>query len=280
MTLPAPVAEITSDFLAEVDRRLPGRLTGLFLHGSICWGEFFPGSDVDFVGLWDGLPSGADLDLLRAAHEATMCHFPAPVFDGFHCTSADLAGSPALIAHRPVFYESAFDAEGTIDINLVTWHELAERGIVVRGQLPAIRTDINELLDYTRTNLGTYWRGCITDIEKAGIEAVGEHDESVAWVGLGPARLHHLLTTSELTSKSGAGRYVRDILDARWNKIAREALRLRETPRSPSLYDDAGRRGRDVYDLLTWLVEDATAEGPRDPHRKVTSLTAVRGRPA
>ena len=44
-----------------------------------------------------------------------------------HCTAADLTASPAQIPHRPVFYQDAFDPEGTIDINLVTWHELAER---------------------------------------------------------------------------------------------------------------------------------------------------------
>jgi len=127
MTLPRPISNLTNCFLEEVDSRLPDRLTGLFLHGSICWGEFFPGSDIDFIGLWDELSTGKHLDLLKAAHESTKKRLPTPTFDGIHCTATDLTASPAQIPHRPVFYQDAFDPEGRIDINLVTWHELAER---------------------------------------------------------------------------------------------------------------------------------------------------------
>ena len=262
MALPEPVADLTECFLQEVDTRLPGRMTGLLLHGSICWGEFFAGSDIDFVGLWDELPTGTELDELEAAHQAVRQRFPAPPFDGFHCTPADLAAGPATVRHRPAYYRGAFDPAGTIDINLVTWHELAERGIAVRGAVPAVYTNLGELLGFTRDNLDTYWRGQATEIEAAGVDAVGEDDDAVVWVGLGAARLHHLLTTHELTSKSGAGRYVRSVPDPRWHRIAEEALRIREQPTSPRLYDDPGRRGRDLHALLTWLVDDGTTAHP------------------
>jgi len=258
VTLPPLVNKVTTDFLAEVDHRLPDRLTGLFLHGSLCWGEFFPGSDIDFVAVWDQPPIGADLDLLQAAHETIHAQHPDVVFDGFHCTSSDLAASPAHIDHRPDFYQSAFSSEGRIDINLVTWHELAERAITVRGQLPPTHTDLPALLEFTRNNLDTFWRDAIKQIETSGIKPVGQHDPSIAMVTLGPARLHHLLTRHTLTSKSGAGRYVCD-LDPKWNKIGREALRLREQPNTPSLYDDPTQRGQDAYDVLTWIVQNGTA---------------------
>jgi hypothetical protein len=139
---------------------------------------------------------------------------------------------------RAAFYQGEFDPAGTIDINPVTWHELAERGLAVRGEIPEVHTDRNELLAFTRNNLATFWSGTAEQVENGDLEALGGHDESVAFLGLGPARLHHLLATKELTSKSGAGRYVRDRLDPR------ESLRIRENPRSSGLYEKAERRGR------------------------------------
>lgn len=99
----------------------------------------------------------------------------------------------------------------------MTWHELAERGLVVRGALPAVHTDREALLAFTRDNLDTYWRSALAQVDTAIDE-----DGTVAWVTLGVARLHHLLARGALTSKSGAGRYVLNSLDARWHPLAVE----------------------------------------------------------
>ena len=87
---------------------------------------------------------------------------------------------------------------------------------------------------------------------------MGADSAAVAWLALGAARLHHLISKRTLTSKSGAGRYVAEDLDPGWSQIGREALRLRENPSTPSLYTDLAERGRDVHQLLIWLVEDGT----------------------
>ncbi|MGZ0150710.1 hypothetical protein ACXJJ3_26870 [Kribbella sp. WER1] len=252
MTLPAAVAELTDRFLAEVDGRLPGQLTGLFLHGSICWGEFFPGSDVDFVAMWKEIPENA---VLQEIHEAAKAEL---TFDGFHCTAADLAADPSTLGTRPVFFQGVFDPAGSIDLNLVTWHELAERPVVVRGDVPPVFTNLDELISFTRTNLDTYWRRIGERIATADLATAGQNDAAVAWVALGAPRLHHLLTTRTLTSKSGAGRYMIDSLDPRWHQLAREALAIRETPGTPTTYDSPVARAEDVRSLLTWILEDGT----------------------
>ena len=73
---------------------------------------------------------------------------------------------------------------------------------------------------------------------------------------LGVARLHHLLARGELTSKSGAGRYILDALDRRWHRVAREALAVREEAGTAANYDDRTERGVDVRDFLAWAIED------------------------
>ncbi|SEC93125.1 hypothetical protein SAMN04489844_3281 [Nocardioides exalbidus] len=255
---PQAVQDLVDCFLEEVDRRFPGQLSGLFLHGSIVWGEFFPGSDADFVAVWQRLPAADRLADLAEAHAAVRERFATPTFDGFHCTAADLAASPSGVGTRPVFYEGRFDEHGTLDINPVTWHELALGPVVLRGEVPPVHTDDAELRDFTRRNLDTYWRGIAEQTAGEGVREIGGSDEAVAWIALGAPRLHHLLAEHSLTSKSGAGRYVIDRLDERWTPIAEEALRIRERPDTPSLYDDPVRRGQDTHDLLTWVVEDGT----------------------
>lgn len=140
---------VCSAFLAEVDARLPGWLVGLFLHGSLAWGEFHPGSDIDFVGMWDRLPIGQDLDLLGAAHKATVVQHSGIAFNGFRCTRQDLAMDPDEVGTRPVFYEGEFAPAGTIDINQVTWCELAHRPVVIRGREPPVHCDTDALVDFT-----------------------------------------------------------------------------------------------------------------------------------
>jgi hypothetical protein len=256
VVMPREVIEITRSFVAGVRDARPDLLHGLYLHGSLCWGEFFADSDIDFVAALRRRPDAADLAALSSVHAAVREQFPGRRYEGFYCTSGDLAAPPSTLGPVAVHFEGRFHPAGRVDVNPVTWHELAERGQVIVGGHPTIHVDLDALLAFTRDNLDTYWRTTLTRVVADGDRAIGGDDTAVVWIVLGVARLHHLLATHELTSKSGAGRYVLRDLDERWHRLAREALALRETPGALTSYVDPAERGRQVREFLTWMIED------------------------
>lgn len=256
MTRPAEVVAVTDEFLAHIESSASGLIHGLYLHGSLCWGEFFHDSDIDFVAVLSRVPNPRDLAALDAAHAHVRKQLPQRRYEGFYCQPGDLAAPPARLGPVAVHYNGAFDVAGRNDVNPVTWHELAERGIPVRGNRPTIHTDLEQLLDFTRENLSSYWLPLLARIEGAGDEHAGSDDAAVVWATLGVARLHHLLAQHQLTSKSGAGRYILDALDPSWHALAKEALAIREQPKAVTSYDDPGERGRDLREFLAWAIDD------------------------
>ena len=261
MPLPAEVAEVTARFLTAVDERAPGLVEGLYLHGSLALtGEFFPGSDIDFAAVLPGRPGEADLDALAAAHEAVRAARPQPLFEGIHLVRADLAGPPDACPDLPFIHEGRFERAGRFSISPVTWHELAGHAITVRGPALAgqdVWTDERVLWDFSHANLGSYWAkvaGLLVAMpERAGLP------DATAWCVLGISRLHHLLATGSMTSKSGAGRYALTVFGPRWHPVIHEALRARERPQAPSGYPSVPARAQDTTEFTAMALQAGLA---------------------
>jgi Domain of unknown function (DUF4111) len=122
-------------------------------------------------------------------------------------------------------------------------------------------TDDLALLAFTYANLSSYWAGIAGVLDAAPADAVTPED--VAWCVLGISRLHHLLATGSMTSKSAAGRHALAVFDSRWRPIVSEALRAREQPDEPSGYDDdPARRGHDTTAFTHMALEASLACRP------------------
>ncbi|MGH3157974.1 MAG: DNA polymerase subunit beta [Streptosporangiaceae bacterium] len=265
MLLPQAVPDITGMFLTSIDARAPGLVEGFYLVGSLGFGgEFFPGSDIDFVAVLARRPGGTDLDALEAAHAEVRAAHPSPLFEGIHLVAADLAGPPARCPDLPYVHEGKFERAGRFSVNPVTWHELARHGITVRG--PALTgagvwTDDRALWEYSRGNLTSYWVKVGEVLVAMPREA--SSPEMAVWCVLGVSRLHHLLATGTLTSKSGAGWYALEAFEPRWHPIIREALRAREQPGAVSAYaGDGTSRGRQATDFTAMAIEAGLALPP------------------
>jgi len=269
MRLPAEVSGVTSQFLNLIDASAPGLVQGLYLRGSLGFGEYFAGaSDVDFTAVLAARPDAGQVAALAAAHEAVFAAQPKPHFDGFHLVPEDLARPPDQCPDVPVMFDGAFKPGARNDVHPVSWHELARHGIAVRGPALSERdvwTDDGVLRAYSHGNLSSYWAGVA--------ETLGQHPAAdvadpwlAAWCVLGVSRLHHLLATGTLTSKCGAGRYALTAFGEQWHRIIREALRARERPGDVSSYDgELDARGRDTTAFTVMAIESGLALGPVAP---------------
>jgi len=263
MHLPPEVESVTKAFLDAADEHAPGLVEGLYLHGSLGFGEYIPGSsDVDFVAVLACRPDEPKLAGLAAAHDLVRTTFTEPRFEGVHLVRRDLAGPPTRCPDVPCVFEGEFRPAGRFSVNPVTWHELAWHGITVRGQDLAemVWTDPAALRSFTQDNLTDYWSPIAGTLRSAPPEAITTDD--VTWCVLGVSRLHHLLARGSMTSKSGAGRHALAAFGPRWRPIVSEALRAREHPDQPSSYaGDLVGRGRDTAAFMTVAIEAGMACG-------------------
>lgn len=250
---PVEVITVTETFRALLQEAAPGALGGLYLHGSVGFGEWYPGrSDIDYVAVLD---SPVPTHILRGVHARLVETFPSPPFDGFFCTWADLGRPPGGLTLRCT-QDGVFHDEEELDVHPVTWHELARHGVTLSGpdlDDVTVWTDPGVLHDYVRENLGSYWADTASALRRFPDEAGGI--ETIAWVALGVSRLHHLLATGELIGKTGAGLYAEKVFDGRYHELIGEALSYR-TLGIPTPDFEPGRLGPLVAEFCSEVVSE------------------------
>lgn len=272
---PAEVERSVRLFLTIVDELSPGLITGFYLVGSLAFNDFRAhgvgparlntASDIDFVAVTERRvrPDTPEMAALAEAHTRTVTACPRPHFDGVVLTPGDLAAGPDDCPDAPCAQQSRFTTAGRAALDPVTFSELAKHGITVRGPRPAdldVRADPAELRDYTAANLRGYWRPwwqANRRIRPLPL-AVGCTPWFPVWAVLGVSRLHHVLATGELTSKTGAGRYALAAFDPRWRRIIEEGLSLRTNGEEGRRgYRNAYVRRRDTLAFLDHAIDEA-----------------------
>ncbi|MFI5783981.1 hypothetical protein [Nocardia sp. NPDC051570] len=275
--LPAEVGRSVDLFLTAVDELVPGLVIGFYLVGSVALGDFHSrgagrgrldtASDIDFVAVTDRRLEGESQEMaaLAEAHARTVAAFPRPNFDGAVLTWADLAAGPSGCPDVPCAQESRFTPAGRSGINPVTFCELAWHGIAVRGPQPTdidVWADRNALREFTIDNLRAYWRPWWQrNRQRRPLPlAIGLSAWFPVWTVLGVSRLHHLLATGTLTSKSGAGRYAQKVFDPRWQRTVAESLHLRTNGTEGHRgYRNPLARRRDTLAFLDTTIDAALA---------------------
>jgi hypothetical protein len=241
--LPQDVRAATRRHLHALDAAAPGLVAALYVTGSVALGDYQQGrSDIDFMAfLSRPVTDPQTVSLLAEVHAGLAG--PAD-YDGNYVALACVPGVPDDEPSAPHVVGGQFRAdEPNHQLTPATWAEFARYGIAIRGPRPAqlgIQVSRDRLSEWTLGNLNTYWRHQAEE----GIETLRAHDsgtsisaEVVAWMALGPARLHYTLATGDIASKAAAGEYAAGMFPA-YRPLLSSAMTWRTTGRGDFTYGD------------------------------------------
>jgi hypothetical protein len=273
-TLPGEARRIVDRYVRHLDRRLPGRVLGLYVVGSTALGAYRPGrSDIDVVGVTDGRFGPDDLRRLRMVHVGAgagsvaravargRLAIPGTV-NGVFVAAEDVARPVTAIVPVASHVGHEFHAGKGFDVNPVVWKTLAERGIAVRGPEPAdlgLDPEPGKLRDWNLANLDGYWAGWAAGVLAASGRARRRAGSrwALSWGTLGAPRLHCTIATGEVVSKEAAGDYALATFGDRWRPLVEEAVAYRLDRPSPGHLRDPVTRARETGTFVREVVRRA-----------------------
>lgn len=226
--LPDGVRRLTYRYLEAIDQARPGLVAGLHIVGSAALGSWQPGhSDVDTIILTSRPIGPAELAAIAAVHAAMP---GGTKFDGVYLDPEQFAARPA---DRPVV---PFVVNGELvtdrpcgELTPVVWLVLIRYGICVRGEPVGGDVDRDALTAYNQENLRSYWQPLAGQIRAQFAEVPADtpvEPDWVAWVMLGPARLHYTIATGDIIAKPDVAGYVAKEFPE-WTRIAERSAAYR-----------------------------------------------------
>ncbi|GHJ47819.1 hypothetical protein Cs7R123_51610 [Catellatospora sp. TT07R-123] len=252
--LPALLTARVETYLAEVDAGLPGFVDGLYVVGSAALGAWQPDrSDIDLLIVTSRAATGDDLAKLAAVHESTPGR---PYLDGVYLDRAALAAQPADREQVPFVVDGRLRTDTPCgELTPVLWLTLSRYGVALRGPEVSrlgIRPDPDGLRRYNLDNLRDYWQPLAAQIRMVTDGAPDDAPapaEQVAWMMLGPPRLHYTLAHGGIVAKSAAAAYLGGLFP-QWAEPADRAARHRAGADVAFTVADL-RAGADMTDAVT-----------------------------
>jgi hypothetical protein len=270
-----PVAERNArEYLAIADRIFgEGRVVGFYVVGSAAYDAYQPRlSDIDFFAVLDEHRAG---DLKRMRQVQTRSHarvLPRALLRGWihggACNGAYIARSELtnpVTEIEPIGSHVGLrlHAGRAFDVNPVQWKTFADRGIALRGPAPSalgLDPEPARLRQWNVENLNGYWKQAATKAASgASPRGFLNAPWTVAWVALGPVRLHHTIATGGIVTKEGAADYALRVFDKEWHPIVREAVRFHRSGRPDPALGNRSARIRASGEFALHVIAAANA---------------------
>lgn len=253
---PTPYADVNAllDRLLAMQREALGpRFVGLYLFGSLSWGDFDPASsDVDFLTVTKGaLDADAVARLDRLHRELAASGLPrATKLEGSYFPRRALwRYDLARAVHPTIGVDWPFGLACHRENWIIERHIVRERGVVIAGPPPETLIDAvapDQLREAVRAGLGAFWSRQLA--EPDWLRPLNYQ----AFAILTMCRALYTLRTGEVTSKLEAARWARRDLPAPWPAAVARALATRADPRPGDL--DA------TLDFIRYAIASGMAE--------------------
>jgi predicted nucleotidyltransferase len=215
-------------FLGEVQARLGEGLLGLYLHGSLAYGDFDPEtSDIDFLVVTQGRLTEADLAALKEMHTRLRAGSPewASKLEGAYLPKDHVRRHDP--EHTPIPWlgvDGHFAMERLGSDWVIQRWILREKGIAIFG--PPLKDLIDpvsaqDLREAVRSSLRAWWSPPFPSPERF------ESGEYRAYAVLTMCRSLYVLEHGRVASKPEAARWAVQALEEPWRSLAAEAAQWR-----------------------------------------------------
>lgn len=260
-TLPEIVNKIILLYLELMEKHLPGLLDGFYIYGSAALNDFFPEkSDLDFITIVKRKPGFIDIEKLQLIHGLIRMKFKKPELNGIYVQNEQLGKSKEETEPVTYYYDGRIHDEGYFEMKYVTWYQLKEKAITVRGVSSAelnFSVEWNCVEDEMHANMNTYWKRWIEKASGFSIDSITTliFSKRIEWGVLGITRLYYSFIENDIISKTAAGEWALNNVTNEYRKIISEALNIRTGKNS--IYSSSFKRKKDALMYMKYIVEES-----------------------
>ncbi len=245
------VNDILHVLLLSVQTILGNHFIGMYLYGSLASGDFDTSSDIDFVVVTDDELAENIFSALQEMHARIAASDSkwAIELEGLYIPQRALRRyDPNHATHPHIERGGSLRIEERDSADVIHWHILRERGIVLAGPDPRTLIDPispNELRRAVREILRGWWAPMLADSTR--LQSRGYQSYAV----LTMCRMLHTLRYGTVVSKPIAARWAQATLGERWVALIERALVGRHNSQSKAQSDDVNG----TLDLIRYTLE-------------------------
>lgn len=266
--LPEIANTIISEYLTLFDRLLPAVMKGFYIYGSAATDDFqAERSDIDFITIIKSGLSYEQIDKLQLIHSLIQLKYKKPELNGFYITSDQLGLPKGKIKPVTYFYEGKVHDRGHFELNLVTWYQLKNSSVSIRG-IPANELDFTvnwgDLIAEMKYNMNTYWIEWIRKSSRLfsydSILLLSPH--RIEWGVLGVVRQFYSFSEGGIASKTKAGKWALTKVPGKYHKILQEALNIHSGGKT--VYLSRFKRRKDTLEFMNYILSVSSITDHRD----------------